>query len=300
MERVKWTERTTNEAVLERVGEERMMLKLIRKRKRNWWGHWLRRNCLLKDALEGMVNGRRVILPIGMLPEEALEARIKHLTKYRESHARKFSRRATIQDVFNILLVTSDPVIAQLSAALRNKKKGSLSLDVRCNNRGGGDDDDNGDDDDDNDNDNDNNEDDTNEDGDNSTDDSSPSSNADLQFRIGFIFVLNGEIRKEDSVFMIGGVYVEGNKSLSRGGPVPWPPRSPDFTLDFYLWGHLKAVVYSTAMNNAEELLQRVENACQLISDDNMVFERTRQSCIRRAQACETMEGDTLSAFCKR
>ncbi|KAJ4429978.1 hypothetical protein ANN_22182 [Periplaneta americana] len=35
------------------------MLKLIRKRKRNWLGHWLRRNCLLKDALEGMVNGRK-------------------------------------------------------------------------------------------------------------------------------------------------------------------------------------------------------------------------------------------------
>ncbi|KAJ4433566.1 hypothetical protein ANN_15875 [Periplaneta americana] len=37
-----------------------MMLKLIRKRKKNWLGHWLRRNCLLKDALEGIVNGRRV------------------------------------------------------------------------------------------------------------------------------------------------------------------------------------------------------------------------------------------------
>ena len=23
-------------------------------------GHWLRRNCLLKDALEGMVNGKKV------------------------------------------------------------------------------------------------------------------------------------------------------------------------------------------------------------------------------------------------
>ncbi|KAJ4444839.1 hypothetical protein ANN_06636 [Periplaneta americana] len=52
--------RIRNEAVLERVGEERMMLKLIRKRKRIWLGHWLRRNWLLKDALEGMVNGRRV------------------------------------------------------------------------------------------------------------------------------------------------------------------------------------------------------------------------------------------------
>ncbi|KAJ4428744.1 hypothetical protein ANN_25737 [Periplaneta americana] len=65
MERVKWTDRIRNEAVLERVGEEIMMLKLIRKRKRNCLGHWLRRNCLLKDALEVMVNGRRV--PEGLL-----------------------------------------------------------------------------------------------------------------------------------------------------------------------------------------------------------------------------------------
>ncbi|KAJ4427596.1 hypothetical protein ANN_25244 [Periplaneta americana] len=49
-----------NEAVLERVAEERMMLKLIKRRKSNWLGHWLRRNCLLKDALEGKVNGRRI------------------------------------------------------------------------------------------------------------------------------------------------------------------------------------------------------------------------------------------------
>ena len=27
---------------------------------KNWLGHWLRRNCLLKDALEGMANGKKV------------------------------------------------------------------------------------------------------------------------------------------------------------------------------------------------------------------------------------------------
>ena len=37
------------------------MLELIKKSKRNWLGHWLRRNCLLKDALEGtMVSGKKV------------------------------------------------------------------------------------------------------------------------------------------------------------------------------------------------------------------------------------------------
>ncbi|KAJ4443554.1 hypothetical protein ANN_05227 [Periplaneta americana] len=60
MEHVKWTDRIRNESVLERVGEEKMMLKLIRKRKRNWLGHYLRRICLLKDAMDGMVNGKRV------------------------------------------------------------------------------------------------------------------------------------------------------------------------------------------------------------------------------------------------
>ena len=37
-----------NAVVLERVGEGRIMLELIEKRKRNWLGHWLRRKYLLK------------------------------------------------------------------------------------------------------------------------------------------------------------------------------------------------------------------------------------------------------------
>ena len=52
MEHVKWTDKIKNAVVLESVGEGRIMLKLLRKRKRNWLGHWLRRNCLLKVALE--------------------------------------------------------------------------------------------------------------------------------------------------------------------------------------------------------------------------------------------------------
>ena len=36
------------------------MLELIRKRKRNWLCHWLRRNCFLKDVLEGMADWKNV------------------------------------------------------------------------------------------------------------------------------------------------------------------------------------------------------------------------------------------------
>ncbi|KAJ4434371.1 hypothetical protein ANN_22931 [Periplaneta americana] len=34
---------------------------------------------------------------------------------------------------------------------------------------------------------------------------------------------------------------------IGRGGPIAWPPRSSDLNpLDFYLWGHLKSLVYSS------------------------------------------------------
>ena len=33
---------------------------------------------------------------------------------------------------------------------------------------------------------------------------------------------------------------------LGRGSPVVWPPRSPNLNLfNYYLWGHLKSMVYA-------------------------------------------------------
>ena len=39
---VKWTDKIKNAVVLERVGEGRIMLELIRRRKRNWLGYWVK------------------------------------------------------------------------------------------------------------------------------------------------------------------------------------------------------------------------------------------------------------------
>ena len=39
--------------MLLRVNEQRNILHAIRKRKANWVGHLLRRNCLLKQVIEG-------------------------------------------------------------------------------------------------------------------------------------------------------------------------------------------------------------------------------------------------------
>ena len=52
-----WNDRLRNEEVLLRVNEQRNILHEIRKRKANWIGHILRRNCLLKRVIEGKIKG---------------------------------------------------------------------------------------------------------------------------------------------------------------------------------------------------------------------------------------------------
>jgi hypothetical protein len=44
--------------VLYRVKEERNIVHTIKRRKANWIGHILRRNCLLKHVIEGKLEGR--------------------------------------------------------------------------------------------------------------------------------------------------------------------------------------------------------------------------------------------------
>jgi len=57
MEKVSWTDHVRNEEVLLRVKEQRNILHEIRKRKANWIGHTLRRNCLLQRVIEGKIKG---------------------------------------------------------------------------------------------------------------------------------------------------------------------------------------------------------------------------------------------------
>ena len=56
MEKIKWSEKVTNEQVLDHIEEKRTLLNNIVRRKANWIGHILRRNCLLHDAIEGQMT----------------------------------------------------------------------------------------------------------------------------------------------------------------------------------------------------------------------------------------------------
>ena len=62
MEKISWTDHMRNEEVLLRVNEKRNILHEIRKRKANWIGHILRRNCLLKQVIEGKMKGEMEVV----------------------------------------------------------------------------------------------------------------------------------------------------------------------------------------------------------------------------------------------
>ena len=59
MQEISWPDHVRNEEVLLTVNEQRKILHEISKRKANWIGHILRRNCLLQRVIEGKISDRK-------------------------------------------------------------------------------------------------------------------------------------------------------------------------------------------------------------------------------------------------
>lgn len=82
------------------------------------------------------------------------------------------------------------------------------------------------------------------------------------------------------------------NRWIGRGGPVKWPARSPDLTsLDFYLWGYLKDVVYQNAPTTRDDMKERIRAACNIPRN---VLLRTVRHFERRIQYCQQVNGATF------
>ena len=74
---------------------------------------------------------------------------------------------------------------------------------------------------------------------------------------------------------------------LGRGGPVAWPPRSPDLTpLDYYLWGHMKTLVYETKVESRAALRDRSFAAAEHIRNHPDNIASATQSLLMRAENC--------------
>ena len=89
-----------NEEVLRSVGEERTMIRTIRQRKANWSEHILRRDCLLRDIIEGKLEangihrvGRRKIQILDDLREKKKYWELKDEAGDRQKWREKFSVR---------------------------------------------------------------------------------------------------------------------------------------------------------------------------------------------------------------
>lgn len=82
------------------------------------------------------------------------------------------------------------------------------------------------------------------------------------------------------------------NRWIGRGGSVTWPARSPDLNpMDYYFWGHLKSLVYSTPINTVEQLIDRIfVHAGDLRNDIQTLF-RVQRSMSNRAAKCIRVNG---------
>ena len=56
---------------------------------------------------------------------------------------------------------------------------------------------------------------------------------------------------------------------IGRGGPIPWPPRSPDLSpVDSFLWGYIKNIVYAEKIRNIQQLQERITSAIETVTQD--------------------------------
>src|SRR6218665_3796969 len=84
MENISWRDMKTNEEGLQLVQEKRSLVDVIGRRKKNWIGHMLRGESLLKEVIEGRISiGKRPRerKQLGMLNEFLKEASYAELKR---------------------------------------------------------------------------------------------------------------------------------------------------------------------------------------------------------------------------
>lgn len=69
-----------------------------------------------KILIHGHLIASSCLLPIGQLSEEALESRNKDFKIFREQFSRKTSRKDNLTDIFNRMMISSDPLLSSLKS----------------------------------------------------------------------------------------------------------------------------------------------------------------------------------------
>ena len=69
---------------------------------------------------------------------------------------------------------------------------------------------------------------------------------------------------------------------MGRGAPIDWPARSPDLTpCDYFLWGHVKDLVYREPPRTISELKPKIRPAIAMINEGTLQEDfRNMKTCL--------------------
>jgi hypothetical protein len=77
------------------------------------------------------------------------------------------------------------------------------------------------------------------------------------------------------------------NRWIGRGGPITWPPRSPDLApLNFFLWGYMLSLVYDTPVETLHDLVARIAIAAGTIREMMGILQRVQHDRAWRCRTC--------------
>jgi hypothetical protein len=85
-------------------------------------------------------------------------------------------------------------------------------------------------------------------------------------------------------------------KWIGRGGPIAWPPRSPELTpLDFFLWGCVKKFVFQVKTNDLQHLKTHIRDAVAMVTPN--VLQATRNEVEYHLDICRAIKGGNFDSF---
>ena len=85
---------------------------------------------------------------------------------------------------------------------------------------------------------------------------------------------------------------------IGRRGPIEWPARSPDMTpLDFYLWGHLKQLVYARHPRTVEDIKDFIRDAISVVNNQPELMNKVLLEFKHRMQLVVENGGSHFEQF---
>ena len=93
---------------------------------------------------------------------------------------------------------------------------------------------------------------------------------------------------KRRTIDLLKGKFDE--RVISRNVPVEWPPRSFDLTpLDFFLWGHIKSLVYANKPATLDNIQREIANVAV------KMCARVVANWVRRIDRCKRARGGHMT-----